>query len=414
MSMLDSLFQPERQQTVGNADFVAFVGDAGNTEIMRRYVSQRMLPHAVVEQGTIETAIDHLVKMERAPQQLVVDISRYDTPLSELAQLAEVCDPSVDVYVLGDRNDVGLYRSLLQLGIRDYLVKPLTVDLLTRTLGDGAAGRSEPVQGTRTGKVISLVGARGGVGVSTIAVHLGRALAEHKHRRVALVDLDLYGGAINLLLGLQGNQGLIDVLGNVQRLDPQYMERTLVKHSNRLFVLSCELDYTERFEPVPGALGQLIEILKHYFHYVLLDLPRPGNLPPALSEEVLDQSKLVYLVADQTVHSARRVAQLARHFAARQNEPVVSVLLNHTVPPSDALVARSDFSNATQRPVLQELPFDPATLLTAQNLGEALDAHAPFAQAIDQLADDLSGAGQKAAPKASGRSHWLQQLRRRH
>ena len=355
-----------------------------------------MLPHAVVERGSIAQAISYLLKMDRAPLQLVIDVSQSDTPLSELAQLAEVCDPSVDVYVLGSQNDVGLYRSLLQLGIRDYLVKPLTVDLLTRTLGDGQSGRSEPVQSTRTGKVISLMGARGGVGVSSVCAHLARDLAEDKHRRVALVDLDVYGGAINVLLGLQSNQGLIDVMENVQRLDPQYMDRTLIKHSSRLFVLSCELDYSDAFTPPEGALTQLIEVLKHYFHYVLLDVPRPGTAVPMLCEEALNQSKLVYLLADQTVHSARRVAQMSRHIAARPNEPVVSVLLNRTVPASAADVARADFSSATQRAVLHELPFDPAALVAAQNLGERLNPRTEFAQAIAHLANDLSGVEQKA------------------
>jgi pilus assembly protein CpaE len=392
MSLLDALHQRQEGAAAQNADFVALVADEANTAVMQRYVSQRMLPHALVQQGAIGAAIDLLKKMDRAPVQLVVDVSGLDTPLSELEKLSNVCDPSISVFVLGDRNDVGLYRSLLQLGIRDYLVKPLTVDLLLRTLGDGQTGHTAPVQHTRTGKVISFVGARGGVGVSSVCTHLAYELAENRQRRVAVVDLDLHGGAVNVLLGLQGNQGLIDVLENVQRLDPQSMDRTLIRHGRRLYVLSCELAYGDRFVPQPGALAQLIDVLKHYFHYVLLDVPRPGTTWPQLSEEAFDNSYQVYLLADATVHSARRAAQLSRHVTARQSEPVLSLLLNHPQPEGSARVEVQDFVSAIQRSVLMELPFDAQALTRAQNLGEALNPRSVFGMAIRQLANDLSGA----------------------
>lgn len=401
MSLFDALQARPDNASAQNADFVALVADEANTTVMQRYVSQRMLPHALVQQGGIAEAVQLLKKMERAPVQLVVDVSGLDTPLSELEKLANVCDPSVSVYVLGNRNDVGLYRSLLQLGIRDYLVKPLTVDLLLRTLGDGQASHTAPVQHSRTGKVIAFVGARGGVGVSTVCTHLAYELAENRHRRVALVDLDLHGGSVNILLGEQGNQGLIDVLENVQRLDPQSMERTLVRHGRRLYVLSCELGYGDRFVPETGALAQLIGVLKHYFHYVLLDVPRPGTTWPQLCEEAFDSAYQIYLLADATVHAARRVAHLARHITGRQNEPVLSLLLNCPQPEGSARVDVEDFASATLCAVRMTLPFDAEALTRAQNLGEALNPRSDFGQGIRQLANDLSGTDVETAGSAA-------------
>jgi pilus assembly protein CpaE len=397
MSLMDALGNTGHKGVVPNADFVAFVSDEGNTATMQQYVTQRALPHAEVQCGNIDLAIAYLRRMERMPQQLVVDVSGSDTPLSDLARLAEVCSPSVDVYVLGRQNDVGLYRSLLQIGVRDYMVKPLTVELLTRTLGIGQPGHDEPVQRSRTGKVITLLGARGGVGVSSVCAHLALHLAEEKQRRVALVDLDVYGGAVSVLLGQSTNQGLIDVLQNVQRLDPQYMDRTMIKHGSRLYLLTAELGFSEQLKVEAGALSQLIEILKRHFHYVLIDSPRHGAGISMLTEEALDQSQLVYLLADQTVHSACVVARLAQHISIRQNEPVVSVLLNHVSPQVAAHISPLDFAKATQRPVLLELPYDPATLTLAQNLGERLKAVSPFAKAVARIGDDLSGSAIESA-----------------
>jgi pilus assembly protein CpaE len=403
MSLLESLGLRGESTQVQNAEFVAFINDEANTETMRRYVTQRMLPHAVVICGQIQQAITYLQKMDRPPLQLVIDVSNSDTPLSDLSSLAEECDPSVDVYVLGAQNDVGLYRSLLQLGIRDYLVKPLTVDLLTRTLGTAQPGHAEQIQRTRTGKVITVLGTRGGAGVSTVATHLALHLAEDRQRRVALVDLDISGGLVSVLLGMPTNQGLIDVLQNVQRLDPQYMDRTLLKFSNRLFVLSGEQDYNDFFEPADGALGQLIDVLKHYYHYVIIDSPRLGSGISKLTEEALSHSKLVYLLADRTVHSARNVMRLTRHISARANEPTVSVLMNHTAPVTSAHISKEDFASATQRPILLELPYDIAAITLAQNLGERLNQKSSFAKAIMQLANDLSGVEQA---KEKSKSLW--------
>jgi pilus assembly protein CpaE len=395
MSLIKALGLSSSNDTVRNADFVAFVSDDANTEVMRNYVALRTLPHALVERGSIAQAISVLSKMERPPARLVVDVSKCDTPLSELTHLAEVCDPSVEVYVLGSENDVGLYRNLLQLGVRDYLVKPLTVDLLTRTLGDGQQSSVGHVQRSRTGKVLTLLGTRGGVGVSTVGLHLAQHLAEDKMRRVALVDLNIYGGAVNVMIGQQTNQGLTDVLQNVHRLDTQYMDRTMIKNGSRLFLLTCELDYADRFNPEPGALGALIDVLKHYFHYVIIDAPPPGIGTGVLTEEALNQSKVVYILADKTVHSARSVTRLARHVVARSNEPAVSVLLNHTTPPATGHVNKDDFARATQREILLELPYDASGLTMAQNLGERINPRSGFAKAIAHIANDLSGTQQK-------------------
>lgn len=105
---------------------------------------------------------------------------------------------------------------------------------------------------------------------------------------------------------------------------------------------------------------------------------------------------------------------MARHIAARQNEPMVSVLLNHTVPASTAQVSRADFSSATQRAVLLELPFDATALVEAQNLGERLNPRSEFFKAISHLANDLSGVEQAAERPVRRWSRAAKLLHRKH
>src|SRR5438034_10896014 len=87
----------------------------------------------LIMRGGIAKSIDYLMA-QRSPHLLIVDISGVDLPLSQIHTLADVCEPGVTVIAIGDRNDVGLFRDLTEAGVSDYIVKPLTRDLLTKAL----------------------------------------------------------------------------------------------------------------------------------------------------------------------------------------------------------------------------------------------------------------------------------------
>jgi pilus assembly protein CpaE len=390
MSTTELSFQKSKT-TVRTADFIAFVADRQTEQILKSFVLEQAMPHVHVAVGNIDDAIAHLSKIERSPLFLLVDLHGSVMPLSDLGRLAEVCEPSVQVVALGERNDVGLFRSLLKLGIHDYLVKPLTVELLKRTI-NVADGKVAPVIKARAGKTVALAGTRGGVGATTLAVNLARHLAEETHRRVAYVDLNLYGGAANSMLGIQTNNGLTDVLQNVHRLDPQYVERTLVAKSNRLFVLSAELDYGTAVALQQGALSRILELLCDSFHYVILDV---GNRTDALSDEAFDRASRVYLVADRSVHSTRETLRRLKYIEARDNNPPTSLLLNNPNAVVAGKVQSLDFAAAVGRAVLHEVPFETKALAVAENLGErpkeSKNSGAGFGQAVSRIASDLTG-----------------------
>ena len=133
MNMIGSLLKSSKSDEIA-ADFVAFVADKESVQVLKSFVLDEAVPHTHIAEGGINEAIAQLAKLERSPQILMIDLQGSDMPLSDLARLASVCEPSTQVIALGERNDVGLYRSLPGIGIRDYLVKPLTVGLLKRTI----------------------------------------------------------------------------------------------------------------------------------------------------------------------------------------------------------------------------------------------------------------------------------------
>lgn len=377
------------QAGVRIADFIAFVADRNTEQVLKNFVLEYAMPHVHIAIGGIDDAIAYVSKLERSPLFLLVDLHGSAMPLSDLGRLSEVCEPSVQVVALGERNDVGLFRSLLKLGVRDYLVKPLTVELLKRTVNI-SEGKVSQVTSARVGKTVAFAGTRGGVGVTTIALNLARHLAEETHRRVAYVDLNVYGGAANAMLGIKTNNGLSDVLQNVHRLDPQYVERTLVAKGSRLFVLSAELDYGVEKPFQPDALQRVLQLLCDSFHYVLLDISNPVD---PLAVEAFNQATRVYLVADRSVHSTRQAIRLLRYIEDRDNNPQTSLLLNSPNAASAGQVETSDFVSAVGRSVLHELQFEAKSILVAENLAEAPKEKASngFNQSITRIANDLTG-----------------------
>jgi pilus assembly protein CpaE len=376
------------------ADFIAFVADRKTEQVLKSFVLEQAMPHVHIAVGTVDDAIAYLEKIERSPLFLMIDLQDSVMPLSDLGRLAEVCEPSVQVVALGERNDVGLFRSLLKLGVRDYLVKPLTIELLKRTVSVADGKVSEVVQ-SRAGKTIAFVGARGGVGVTTLALNVARYLSDETHRRVAYIDLDFHGGAANVMLGLQSNNGLSDVLQNVHRLDPQYVDRTLVAKGSRLFMLSAELGYGEASSFEAGSLARVVRLLCDSFHYVIIDVANPAD---PLVQEVFDHASRCYIVADRSVHATRETVKLLRHIEDRDNNPPTSLLLNNPNAAAAGKVQPTDFMSAIGRSVLYEIPFEAKAVMVAENLGESPKDKAQngFSQSVVRIAADLTGQPQTA------------------
>src|SRR5207237_5255204 len=124
-------------------------------------------------------------------------------------------------------------------GVSNYIVKPLTRELLTKAL---APKPSSGEMGTRAaalklGKMVSFIGARGGVGTTTLATNLAWHLANRQSRRVALVDLDLQHGDCSLLLNIENTPGFREALANPLRLDNLLLDRIMTQVGERLYVL---------------------------------------------------------------------------------------------------------------------------------------------------------------------------------
>lgn len=201
------------ERSRGDQDqFLAFCGNSASYAAVDRVVNDMMLPHASIRKGSIKEAVRYLSE-HSSPRLLMIDISGSDLPLSDIDNLANVCEPGVTVIAIGERNDCGLFRDLLHHGVADYLVKPLSPSLLQRAIANVADQSETAKSNNKLGKLVAVMGARGGVGATTVATSISWIVAQQRRRRVALVDLDLQFGTVALSLDIEPSHGLREALG---------------------------------------------------------------------------------------------------------------------------------------------------------------------------------------------------------
>ena len=167
--MIKTLSSPE----VGGAiqdqrQFRAFIKDDLTRQVIDQVVGELAIPNASVHKGGIVEAT-RMLGEQRSPRLLVVDLSGIELPLSAINELAEVCEPGVTVIAIGDRNDVGLFRDLINNGVSDYLVKPIAPALIQKSLLNVVESATQGRQGDRRGRLVAVTGARGGVGTTMLA-----------------------------------------------------------------------------------------------------------------------------------------------------------------------------------------------------------------------------------------------------
>jgi len=343
-----------------------------------------------VLRGGIAKAIEYLSE-QRSPHLLIVDISGAELPLSQVHMLADVCEPGTKVIAIGDHNDVALYRDLQAAGITDYLVKPLTRELISKALAPKANGSGELARGPTTlklGKIVAIIGSRGGVGTTTLAANLAWYLANCQSRRVALVDLDLQHGDCSLLFNAETTPGLRDALANPLRLDPLLLERIMTQHGERLFVICGEEPLQEHVQFTPAAVDTLFSVLRSQFHYVIVDVPR---IPVPTYRRAFEIADRRVIVVDQTMRSMRDAVRLKKAFGDTSGAEQAIFVLNRESEAGNHGLSQKEIIGVLQAKPTSTIPFLPKLVTPAAHHATVAARQRKFGNAIAALALEISG-----------------------
>src|SRR6516162_6671615 len=377
------------QVAAGRPPLMAFVLDAETERALQE--SSVLTGRGVIIRGGIAKAIEHLSE-QRSPHLLIVDISSVDLPLSQIHTLADVCEPGTTVVALGDHNDVGLYRDLQEAGVSDYIVKPLTRERLTKILTPKASSAELGGTGLKLGKMVSVIGARGGVGTTTLAANLAWHLANRQSRRVALVDLDLQHGDCAILFNINYTPGFRDALANPLRLDHLLLDRIMTQVGDRLFVLGSEEPLHDNVNFSTNAIDTLFSVLRAHFHYIVVDVPR---IPAPAYRRALELADRRVIVVDQTMRSMRDAMRLAKLFGDGddvQTEHRSIFIVNRTGEAGHHGLSLKEVYKVLQAQPTSTIPFLPSLMTPAAHHGTiAAKKRGKFADGVAAVALELSG-----------------------
>jgi pilus assembly protein CpaE len=370
---------------------LAYVTDADSEAILRDGLIDAGCLRPDIRRGNLRAAIGTLRKTP-TPRVLIVDVEGEGDALRALQALSEVAEPSSAVLVIGDSQDMDFYRELTRgLGVTEYLSKPLTRDRVARLFGPVVRGQAYGMVTTTGGRSVTITGASGGVGATTVALNLAWQLAATHRRHTCLLDADLYLGTAALMMDMGLGPGLLSALQDPERIDALFLERAAEVVSEdavdgRLSLLASETPLADPLDYAPGAAGMLLDAMRMRYNVVVMDTPFTGG---QFCRDLLLGATQRVLVLEPTLASIRGALRLADIPSASHQIRRPIMVLNRSGRSGG--LSRADVEQTLGKAVDIVIPELPGKVTEAANLGKPLaETNVPFRTAIDGLARQLS------------------------
>ena len=382
---------PQPRQPVSAADvsakplprinIQAFCEDDGTSSLLQQASQDRRLArtHVSIQMGGLEAA-SHYYRNAPTPNLIIIESMRQrDAMLVDLDRLASQCDAGTKVIVIGHVNDVVLYRELLQRGVSEYLVMPLTVSQLMESLSNlyNEPG-ADPL-----GSVISFVGAKGGAGSSAVCHNTAWAISQDIKSEVVIADLDLPFGTAGLDFNQDPVQGIADALFSPERLDEVLLDRLLSRCSDYLSLFAAPGTLDRPYDLNAGACDTVVDVLRKNVPYIAVDVPHVWT---DWAQQMLIQSDRVVITAQPDLANLRNAKNLIEKLAAaRPNDLPPHLVLNQVGMPKRPEISVKDFISAVDIDAHSVIEFDAQMFGSAANNGQMIEEVSPKSKAAEQF-----------------------------
>lgn len=367
--------------------------------VMRQVTRDRRMKNVTMEvhEGGVKAAI-HYYGSETTPNLLLLEGAGDPVRLlQELDALAEYCDENIRVIIIGETNDIRLYRELMRRGVSEYLVAPIDPVQLIRAISGLFTDPDAPF----TGKTLAVTGVKGGVGASSIAHNLAWALSERIKVNATLVDLDLNFGTTGLDFNQDPTATIADALMSPERFDEAVMGRLITRATDRLSLFAAPATLDRTYDLDPDTYTHVLEMVRGSVPFVVLDMP---HIWSDWFKHTIVGADEVVVVSGPDLASLRNGKNLIDFLrAARPHDAPPKLVLNMVGIPKRPEIPAKDFGQAIGLQPTLVLPFEPQVFGTAANNGQMIfdvAGESKCAQAIDQLAAMLTGK-EVQAPKPS-------------
>ena len=366
-----------------------FCKQRGVRQVAEEAAEDRRLARATTEilEGGLPAALERYAS-QTTPPLVIVDSDQPPAQLlADLDKLAEVCDAGTKVIVIGASNDIGFYRELIRRGVSEYLVAPLEPLQLIRTITSLYSDPAAPF----VGRSIAFVGAKGGVGASTVAHNVAFAISERLMAQTVIVDFDLPFGTAGLDFNQDPLQGVADALSQPDRLDPVLLDRMMVRCTERLSLFAAPATLDSTYDISTEAFEEVATKIRGASPYVVLDLPHVWS---GWMRQTLLSADDVVIVATPDLASLRNCKNMMDLIrAARPNDTPPRLVLNQVGVPGRPEIPVKDFAEALGTQPSLVLPFDARTFGQAANNGQMVLESGPkskAAEGLQHLADLIS------------------------
>ncbi|MCJ2044007.1 AAA family ATPase [Methylobacterium sp. J-078] len=344
--------------------------------------------HIKVQMGGGPAAVE-AYRHAPTPNVIVIETqSARSRPLECLDRLAEVCDEGTKVVVIGHVNDVQLYRQFIQRGVSEYLMAPvLAIDLIQAISDLFTVPGAKPV-----GRTVAVVGAKGGVGASTIAHNLAWTIAREQDTATVIADLDIAFGTASLNFNQDPPQGIAEAVFAPDRLDSNLLDRLLSKCSDNLSLLAAPATLDRTTDLTEPAFDNLLDLLRAAVPCIVLDVPHQWT---AWSRRMLIGADEILIVASPELAALRNTKNLLTILQQnRPNDRRPRVILNGTGVPKRPEIAAAEFAKSLDATIAASVPFDAALFGTAANNGQMVaevQSGAKAAEIFSSLAAAITG-----------------------
>jgi pilus assembly protein CpaE len=316
--------------------------------------------------------------------------------LARLEALQGRCDADTRLILIGQLNDIALYRELMRRGVAEYLIAPVSPAQLV----EAVASVCEP-EGASPGRVIAFIGAKGGTGSSTVCHNVAWALSEALKSDILVADLDLAFGTAALDFNQEAVQGMAEALQAPERLTETAIERLLTRCSRHLSLLAAPVALDRDYDISAGACSAVLDALRQHASFVALDLP---HLWAPWIRQVLLQADEIVVTATPDLANLRNAKNLVDVLetgrpTARPPHLVINMARRLRRPD----IALEDLAAALDLEPDLVIDYDIETFGLAANNGQMIEECARKARAAPQFRALALTLAQRTEPKQAVR-----------
>ena len=344
--------------------------------------------HVKVHTGGLGAAVEFYAAAPTPNLVLVESRLPGEALIEQVDRLAEVCDAGTKVMVIGQSNDVRIYRELLKRGVSEYLVAPADVATIITVI----SGVYRDANAEKLGQSYAFIGCKGGVGSSTVAHNVAWTMARSFGSDVIVADMDLAFGTASLDFNVDPAQGIAEAVYGGDRLDEVLLDRLLAKCEDHLSLLAAPAALDKGYDLAEGAFDHMLEVIQANVPSVVLDVP---HLWTSWAKQTLVAADEVVITAAPDLANLRNAKALVDFLKqARPNDVPPKLVLNQVGVPRRPEIKPDDFATALQLKPIACIPFDPLLFGTAANNGQMIaeaSAKTPISQTFAEMALVITG-----------------------